>query len=238
MNDYLENNADSGSDWMSSGDGGYLGLDDPPMPTEAPAPPSAPAPSANNGDDWMSGGDAWSSEPQAPAPASDDWMSGAEAAPSSGGYFGNAQTQPADAGYFGGDALEAAPMTPAYNGYQGAPAQQMAPAQPSMNELAVQAPYLEEIPRSHVAIGTTSAQNLSELVLDVEVPVEVYFGDARLTVEEFLEMGPGSVVELDHAIDAPIELRVRGQVVAQGQLVTINGNYGMRITGMSGEARR
>ena len=237
MNDYLAgDNADSGSDWMSGGDGGYLGLDDPAPPTQAPEPPTAPSHSTDNGGDWMSGGDAWSSEPQA-APASNDWMSGADEAPADSGYFDTAA--PADNGYFGGDTLEVAPaaQAPQYNnGYQGAPAQ-MAPAQPSMNELAVQAPYLEEIPRSHVAIGGT-AQNLSELVLDVEVPVEVYFGDARLTVEEFLEMGPGSVVELDHAIDAPIELRVRGQVVAQGQLVTINGNYGMRITGMSGEARR
>ena len=85
MNDYLDN-SDSGSDWMS-GDGGYLGLDDPAMPTEAPEPPTAPVHHDNNGGgDWMSGDSSWSSEPQAPA-ASDDWMSGAESAPVDGGYF-------------------------------------------------------------------------------------------------------------------------------------------------------
>ena len=236
MNDYLDNSDSGAGDWMSGGDGGYLGLDDPAMPTEAPEPPAMPAHPTSGGSDWMSdttGGDAWSSEPAAPA-ASDDWMNpGAPAAApvtESNGFFGEA---PAQTDYY---SEAPTPMqSQAYGGYQPAPAQ-MAPVQPSMNELAISAPHLEEIPRSHVAIGGT-AQNLSELVLDVEVPVEVYFGDARLTVEEFLEMGPGSVVELDHAIDAPIELRVRGQVVAQGQLVTINGNYGMRITGMSSEAR-
>jgi flagellar motor switch protein FliN len=225
MTDYLAgDNADSGSDWMSGGDGGYLGLDDPAPPTHAPEPPSAPAHAGSNGD-WMNGGNDWSSEPAAAPASTDDWISGASDAPASNEYFTAAE--PVNYG-----APEQAPLQ---GGYHGAPAQ-MAPAYPAMNELAISAPHLEEISRSHVAIGGT-AQNLSELVLDVEVPVEVYFGDARLTVEEFLEMGPGSVVELDHAIEAPIELRVRGQVVAQGQLVTINGNYGMRITGMSGDAR-
>lgn len=236
MNDYLagDTGADSG-DWLS-GDGGYLGLDDPAPPTQAPEPPSAPVQHHDaGGDDWMnSGGDAWGSDTV--SASSDDWMSGGEeSAPAYGGYDEAPAAQ--DNGYFGAPAENAQmmPAPAAPQGYVGAPAA-MAPAHPSMNELAVQAPYLEQMHPSHVAIGGT-AQNLSELVLDVEVPVEVYFGDAKLTVEEFLEMGPGSVVELDHAIAAPIELRVRGQIVAQGQLVTINGNYGMRITGMANEAR-
>lgn len=100
---------------------------------------------------------------------------------------------------------------------------------PSASELTVQAPYLEEVRPSTATMGG-ARRDISEVVLDVEVPVEVHFGDASLTVEEFLELGAGSVVELDRQIQQPIDLRVRGKLVARGQLVTINGNYGLRIT--------
>ena len=98
-------------------------------------------------------------------------------------------------------------------------------------ELSVHPPMLEQVQASPHTVGAVTGE-LSALVLDVEVPVEVYFGDAALTVEEFLELGAGSVVELDHEIDAPIELRVRDKIVARGQLVTINGKYGLRILEM------
>lgn len=106
-----------------------------------------------------------------------------------------------------------------------------APAAPTSGDLTVQAPYLDEVQPGASTLGGTRG-DLTSLVLDVEVPVEVYFGDAALTVEEFLELGAGSVVELDHAIEAPIELRVRGKLVARGQLVTVNGNYGLRVIEM------
>ena len=85
------------------------------------------------------------------------------------------------------------------------------------------------------AQGTGARGELSNLVLDVEVQVEVGLGNAALTVEEFLEMGRGSIVELDTPIDAPIELKVRGKLIARGQLVSVGGSYGMRIVEMLNE---
>jgi flagellar motor switch protein FliN len=108
-----------------------------------------------------------------------------------------------------------------------------APA-PSGSGFSLQAPTLEQVSPGIDAIGG-ARRELSELVLDVEVQVDVCFGDASLTVEEFLDMGRGSVIELDHAVDMPVELRVKDRIVARGQLVTINGNYGLRITDMVSE---
>lgn len=135
------------------------------------------------------------------------------------------------------DPYAAAPMddpyaaAPASDPFMGAPmaeAMPVAPA-PSGAGLSVQAPMLHQVEPGVPTFGGTR-NGLSSLVLDVEVPVEVCLGDASLTVEEFLDLGPGAVVELDTAIDAAIELRVRGKLVAHGQLVTINGQYGLRIT--------
>lgn len=205
MTDYL--NLDDASD-LSGGDflsdGSYLDLDDPPAPMEAPMPPAAP-------------GQSMSADP-APYHMADMQVASADA----GDWLGaSADTN--------GDWLGAS--EPADTSWSSAPAVATPAANPSMHDLSVQAPLLEDVHQQGITIGG-SRGDLSTLVLDVEVPVEVYFGDASLTVEEFLEMGAGSVVELDHAITAPIELRVRGKLVAHGQLVTINGNYGMRITEM------
>jgi flagellar motor switch protein FliN len=226
------------SDYLSyeepATDGGYLGLDDPAPPTSAPAPPTP-----DQGGGYLSGGMGdggdylGGSDDGGYLSGGDDYSNQYEAQPqSSGGYFDDVPGA-ADDGYLSGGA----PEQPSY-AYPTVPAAQtMAPPAPApmpgqqMQELSVQAPFLEDVRPTHVP-AQQARENLSALVLDVEVPVEVYFGDASLTVEEFLEMGPGSVVELDHAIDSPIELRVRGKVIAHGQLVTINGNYGMRIVQM------
>lgn len=120
-----------------------------------------------------------------------------------------------------GDDMQAAPAPYATNPTMGVPT----------GSMSLQPPMLDDISPVMGVIGGART-DITNLVLDVEVPVEVYFGDAALTVEQFLDLGAGSVVELDHAIDAPIELRVRGRLVARGQLVTINGSYGLRITSM------
>jgi flagellar motor switch protein FliN/FliY len=77
------------------------------------------------------------------------------------------------------------------------------------------------------AEGTTA--NLG-LVMDVELNVTLRFGQRRLPLREVLDLTSGSVVELDRQVDEPVELVLDGRVVARGEAVIIDGNYGMRIT--------
>ena len=69
-----------------------------------------------------------------------------------------------------------------------------------------------------------------ELVLDVELNATLRFGQRQLTLREILELTSGSVVELDRQVDEPVELVLDGRVIARGEAVIIDGNYGMRIT--------
>ena len=69
-----------------------------------------------------------------------------------------------------------------------------------------------------------------DLVLDVELNVTLRFGQRQLTLREVLDLTSGSVVELDREVDEPVELVLDGRVVARGEAVIIDGNYGMRIT--------
>jgi len=69
-----------------------------------------------------------------------------------------------------------------------------------------------------------------ELLLDVELPVALRFGKSEMSLSNILELSPGSVVELDQKIVEPVELLVGGKVVAQGEVVVLDGNYALRVT--------
>ena len=68
------------------------------------------------------------------------------------------------------------------------------------------------------------------LVMDVELNVTLRFGRRQLTLREVLELTSGSVVELDRQVEEPVELLLDGIVIAKGEAVVIDGNYGFRVT--------
>jgi flagellar motor switch protein FliN/FliY len=69
-----------------------------------------------------------------------------------------------------------------------------------------------------------------QLVLDVELNVTMRFGQRQLALREVLELTSGSVIELDRQVDEPVELLLEGKVIARGEAVVIDGNYGLRVT--------
>jgi flagellar motor switch protein FliN/FliY len=69
-----------------------------------------------------------------------------------------------------------------------------------------------------------------ELLLDVELPVSVSFGRATLRISEAMNLVSGSLVELDRALTDPVELLVNNSIIARGEVVVVEGNYGVRLT--------
>jgi flagellar motor switch protein FliN/FliY len=69
-----------------------------------------------------------------------------------------------------------------------------------------------------------------DLVMDVELNVTLRFGKRHLSLREVLELTSGSVVELDRQVDEPVELLLNGKVIAKGEAVVIDGNYGLRVS--------
>lgn len=72
-----------------------------------------------------------------------------------------------------------------------------------------------------------------DLVMDVELSVTLRFGQRQLTLREVLELTTGSVIELDRQVEEPVELLLEGKVIARGEAVVIDGNYGLRVTEVS-----
>ncbi|SRR5579871_554130 len=77
-----------------------------------------------------------------------------------------------------------------------------------------------------------------DLLLEVPLQVTLRFGERQLLLRDVLDLSPGSVVELDRQVKEPAELLVTGRVVARGEVVIVDGNYGLRITEVAPPAVR
>ena len=77
--------------------------------------------------------------------------------------------------------------------------------------------------------GTSEPMGLGNL-MSVPVKVTVEVGRTRMPLSDLVELGPGSLVELDRAAHEPADVLVNGKVVARGEIVTIGDNYGVRIS--------
>ena len=67
-------------------------------------------------------------------------------------------------------------------------------------------------------------------VIDVPLAVTIRFGQRQLTLRELLELGTGSLLELDRQVEEPVDLMLGERVIARGEVVIVDGNYGMRVT--------
>jgi flagellar motor switch protein FliN/FliY len=96
-----------------------------------------------------------------------------------------------------------------------------APPPPLPREEAAQAP----------APGRTEPlpANLS-LVLDIELEATIRFGDREMPPRDIFGLMPGAIVELDQMVNEPAQLLVAGRLVARGEVVVVDGNFGLRVT--------
>jgi flagellar motor switch protein FliN/FliY len=74
--------------------------------------------------------------------------------------------------------------------------------------------------------AAASYERLRDVVLDVKLR----FGSRRMLLRDVLALSAGVVVELDNNLNSPVDLLLDGRVVAQGEVVVVDGNYGLRVT--------
>lgn len=73
------------------------------------------------------------------------------------------------------------------------------------------------------------ATNLSAL-LDIELEANIRFGAREMSLTELLEVGPGAVIPLDRQVNDPVDLIIGDKVVARGEVVLVQGKFGLRVT--------
>lgn len=99
-------------------------------------------------------------------------------------------------------------------------------------------PQADASPASSAVIGDASAPANLDLLLDVELEASLRFGQREMLLRDILELHPGSVIELDRRVQEPAELIVAGRVIAHGEVVIVDGNYGLRITDIAQASQR
>ncbi len=103
------------------------------------------------------------------------------------------------------------------------------------NKIAVQKsifPNLEEEKQEH-----DSPRNI-KLVRDVDLELSVVLGKSQKTVRDILSFDEGSIVELNKLADEPLDIYINGKLLAFGEVVVINENFGVRITNILNKEQR
>jgi flagellar motor switch protein FliN/FliY len=106
-------------------------------------------------------------------------------------------------------------------------AELVASLQPPQKEKPQEAPEMAPAPQP--AGPATPSSNL-ELLLDVALDATIRFGQKNMLLREILDLHPGVAIALDRQLEEPVELLIGGRTVARGEVVIVEGNYGLRIT--------
>jgi flagellar motor switch protein FliN len=69
-------------------------------------------------------------------------------------------------------------------------------------------------------------------LLQILVPVRVTLASQRKSIQEIIELGPGSIVKFDKTCDEPLELSVGDRPIAQGEVVKVGDKFGLKISGL------
>ena len=77
-----------------------------------------------------------------------------------------------------------------------------------------------------------------ELLLEVPLRVSVELGRTRLRIQDLLELGQGSIVELDRLAGDAVDILVNGRPVAQGEIVVVNERFAVRVVSVRNPAER
>ena len=77
--------------------------------------------------------------------------------------------------------------------------------------------------------GSSEPSNI-DLLMDVNLPVSIELGRTKMSISDILALGPGSVVELARLAGEPVDVMVNHKLVARGEVVVVDENFGVRIT--------
>lgn len=93
----------------------------------------------------------------------------------------------------------------------------------------VATPAAQQVFQPLIGSGTGGNSDI-DLIMDIPVQLSVELGRTKLTIKNILQLGQGSVVELDGLAGEPMDIFVNGYLIAQGEVVVVDDKYGIRLT--------
>ncbi len=88
---------------------------------------------------------------------------------------------------------------------------------------------VDEVQTGDDALNKLKVQNL-DFILDIPLNISVELGRSKVMIKDLLQLGQGSVLELDKLAGEPLEVLVNGKLVARGEVVVVNEKFGIRLT--------
>lgn len=85
-------------------------------------------------------------------------------------------------------------------------------------------------------MGSPTEQGSIDLLFDVQLHLSVELGRTSIPVREVLQLGPGSIVELDKLAGEPVDVLVNGKLIARGEVVVVDENFGVRVTEVASQS--
>lgn len=101
-------------------------------------------------------------------------------------------------------------------------------------EQVVQQPAFVELSDDN---GATGGRDINFL-LDIPLVVMIEIGRTKMFIKDLLQLGQGSVIELDKMVGEPMDVFVNGKLIARGEVVVINEKFGIRLTDIISPAER
>lgn len=98
-------------------------------------------------------------------------------------------------------------------------------------------PDVPEPSQPGLAESREAPENLS-IILDIELIATARLGKIEMSISDVLNLGPGSIIEVGHLVDEPIELLVNERLIARGDVVVVDEKFGLRITEIISRAER
>ncbi|HKT48407.1 MAG TPA: flagellar motor switch protein FliN [Candidatus Acidoferrales bacterium] len=93
-------------------------------------------------------------------------------------------------------------------------------------------------PSAQLAKPVAALPQNVDLLLDVELEATIRFGAREMLLRDIFGLMPGAVVELDQIVNEPVDLLVAGRLIARGEVVVVDGNFGLRVSEVASASQR
>jgi len=89
---------------------------------------------------------------------------------------------------------------------------------------------IESVDESEIGSANNDSNRSIDFLLDVPVEISVELGRTRMVINELLQLGQGSVIELGKLAGESLDIRINNKLIARGEVVVINEKFGVRLT--------
>jgi flagellar motor switch protein FliN/FliY len=110
------------------------------------------------------------------------------------------------------------------------------PSQAVIDEEAIKPVQLS--PLNPVQGNPRVAHGNIDMLMDVKIPILVELGHTEMMMRDVLALSPGSLVELDTLAGEPVKITIRGKIIAQGEVVVVDENFGVKVTKIANQQER